>query len=394
MNLPSIAAWMVAAPSAAVFGVFAVELLAGLVPLRRAGGDVKPSVAILTPAHNEAAGIGRMIERLKPLLPDNGRVLVVADNCSDDTAARARAAGADVVERHDPTRRGKGYALDFGRTHLAQSPPDCVMILDADCLPEPGSIEALAAAVTAAGRPGQAINLMRAGTSSGAMVEISNFAFMIKNKIRQRGLVRTGGPAILTGTGMAFPWSTFKGLALASGNIVEDLAMTVELAGHRVRPMLVEDAHVWSEAAAERDTLTQRTRWEHGFMGTAARQGLPALAGGVLSGRWVLARLGLHLLVPPFVLLFALGCLATLLVMALALAGASWTPAVLLAVLIGTSLLLLGAGWWREGRELLTPRALLRLPFYVLWKIPVYLKLVKGAETQWVRTARQDGDPQ
>lgn len=394
MTLPGIAAWLIAIPSASVFAVFATELLAGLSPVRREKGSAGPVVAILTPAHNEAAGIGSMIDRLKPLLPAGARMLVVADNCSDDTADRVRAAGGEVIERRDSSKRGKGYALDFGRAHLARTPPDCVMILDADCLPEPGSIEALAGAVVASGRPGQAINLMKAGKSSGAMVEISNFAFMIKNKVRQRGLVRTGGPAIMTGTGMAFPWAVFERLALASGNIVEDLAMTVELARHGVRPMLVEDAHVWSEAAAERDTLTQRTRWEHGYIGTAVRHGLPSLLGGIASGKWPLARLGLNLLVPPFVLLFAIGCLAALALVAIAAFGGPMIPAAILVGLIGVSVALLGVAWWREGRTLLTPGSLLRLPGYVLWKIPVYLKLAKGAETQWVRTTRQDRDPQ
>lgn len=394
MSLLGVAAWLVAIPSASVFAVFATELLAGLAPVRRVQGSARPVVAILTPAHNEAAGIGSMIERLKPLLPAGARMLVVADNCSDDTADRVRMAGGEVIERRDPSHRGKGYALDFGRAHLAQTPPDCVMILDADCLPEPGSIEALAAAVVMSGRPGQAINLMKAGKSSGAMVEISNFAFMIKNKIRQRGLVRTGGPAIMTGTGMAFPWAVFERLALASGNIVEDLAMTVELARQGVRPMLVEDAHVWSEAAAERDTLTQRTRWEHGYIGTAVRHGLPSLLGGIASGKLTLARLGLNLLVPPFVLLFAIGCLAALALFAIASLGSPMLPAAILVGLIGLSIALLAVAWWREGRTLLTPGSLLRLPGYVLWKIPVYLKLAKGAETQWVRTTRQDRDSQ
>ena len=80
---------------------------------------------------------------------------------SDDTAACVRAAGCEAIERHDLTARGKGYALAFGRDHLAAgAPPDAVVILDADCRLLPGSIEALAREALARGAPVQAVNLV------------------------------------------------------------------------------------------------------------------------------------------------------------------------------------------------------------------------------------------
>ena len=92
--------------------VIAVELVAGLAPraLPLLAGPA-PTVAVLVPAHDEAAGIGAMLGRVLPLLPAGARLLVVADNCTDDTAALARAAGAEVTERHDTGARGKGHAL-------------------------------------------------------------------------------------------------------------------------------------------------------------------------------------------------------------------------------------------------------------------------------------------
>ena len=75
-------------------------------------------IAVLIPAHNEGHGVrATIMQTLSQLGPDD-RVLVVADNCNDDTAAQARLVGAEVVERHDAERRGKGYALDFGVRHL------------------------------------------------------------------------------------------------------------------------------------------------------------------------------------------------------------------------------------------------------------------------------------
>lgn len=392
MNALGAVMWIAAIPMIVVFAVFISEVALGLFPLRRrAAGKGKPfKITILIPAHNEANGIGQTLARVRSILPPEASILVVADNCSDDTAVRARTDGVEVVERSDSLRRGKGYALDFGRTQLSESPPDCVMILDADCVPEPGTIEALGAAVLESARPVQSVNLMRAGSDASPIVQISNFAFLIKNLIRQRGLVRSGGPAMLTGTGMAFPWPVFEKLALASSNIVEDLAVTVDLTRGGVQPTLVEAARVWSDAATAKDTLTQRTRWEHGFIGTAVKHALPTLVSGIHRGQLASVRLGLHLLVPPLALLFALGLSLAILLAGLIALGATPTPMLLLLVMMGTSFLLLAIAWWREGRALLSFGAIFRIPFYVLWKMPVYLKLFRGAETEWVRTKRSD----
>jgi cellulose synthase/poly-beta-1,6-N-acetylglucosamine synthase-like glycosyltransferase len=392
MNVLGAVMWIAATPMIAIFAVFINEVALGLFPL---GGETsssrKPSRIVgLIPAHNEAKGITQTLSRLCSVLPPEATILVVADNCSDDTAERARTGGAEVIERSDAERRGKGYALDFGRSHLASAPPDCVMILDADCVPDAETVENLATAALHYGRPVQSVNLMRAGPDAGPIVQISNFAFLIKNLVRQRGLVRSGGPAMLTGTGMAFPWPVFEKLPLASSNIVEDLAITVDLTRAGGRPMLVESARVWSDAATAKDTLTQRTRWEHGFIGTAIKHALPTLAVGIGQRQLASVRLGLHLLVPPLALLFALGFSLSILLAGLAALGATATPAILLLAMMGASLALLVIAWWREGRALLSFGAISRIPLYVLWKIPVYLKLVRGAETEWVRTNRPD----
>src|SRR4029077_10387036 len=77
---------------------------------------------VVVPAHDEALAIEGVVANLRKLdWPADGfRVLVVADNCTDTTAALARAAGAEVLERNDPTRRGKGYALAFA-FHTSQA---------------------------------------------------------------------------------------------------------------------------------------------------------------------------------------------------------------------------------------------------------------------------------
>ena len=100
---------------------------------------------------------------------------------------------------------------------------------------------------------------------------------MIKNLVRQRALQRLAGRAHLTGTGMALPWPIFEQANLGGSNIVEDLALGLELAERSAPPMLVEEATVWSPAASAGGTLVQRRRWEGGFLATMLKTAPGAL---------------------------------------------------------------------------------------------------------------------
>ena len=115
--------------------IFLVEIFAAvLVPARKITTQSKEKrqrIAILVPAHNEGAGILPTIAAIKEQLLAGDRLLVVADNCVDDTSAVAAAAGAETIERHEPTKIGKGYALDFGLQHLSVNPPSIVIVIDA-----------------------------------------------------------------------------------------------------------------------------------------------------------------------------------------------------------------------------------------------------------------------
>jgi len=392
LTLPAVltvVAWLLLLAAAIPDCVIATELFAGLQPrpLPAPAGPL-PTIAVLVPAHDEAAGITGVLARVMPLLPPRARLLVVADNCTDDTAALARAAGAEVTERHDPTQRGKGHALAHGRAVLAADPPAVVIVLDADCVPEPGALARLAHDAAATGRPVQASYLVEPHPTAAPMIQISGFAFLVKNLVRQAGLARIGAPVVLTGSGMAFPWADFVAAPLATDEIVEDLAIGIALARRGSVPRFDPAARIWTPPAGQGGTLSQRTRWEHGFVATARRVTLPLLREGLARGRPGLAWLALHVAVPPLALLLGLnGALVVLLALAWR-AGASIVPlavGVLLVGLIGLGVVL---AWHRHGREQLRAGALARAPLYLLWKLPIYLRLVRGAETRWIRTDR------
>jgi hypothetical protein len=268
-----------------------------------------------------------------------------------------------------------------------------VIVLDSECRTDRQSLLALAGAAQQLRAPAQAINLLEPSRGAGPLVQVSSFAFLIKNLVRQRGLQRLTRGVHLTGTGMCLPWHLFDGADLATSSIVEDVRLGIELARRGAHPQLIEHCTVWSPHAEQSQTLGQRSRWEGGFL-ALAKTNAPGLIGSgltTLSPRTILA--GLDLMVPPLALLAMLNILVfASLVLLAALGVASWLPTAVLAtigLLAATALLL---AWWREGRDFLSPAALLRLPLYPLWKIPMYLKLARsGAPKIWQRTERPGG---
>ena len=120
-------------------------LLVGLWGKQRGGvenAELHRYAAIIS-ARNESAVIGRLIRTLKEQdypseLLD---VIVVADNCTDNTAEVARSAGAIVYERFNKVQVGKGYALDYLFKHIfeeqGEDAYDAFFVFDADNIVDP-----------------------------------------------------------------------------------------------------------------------------------------------------------------------------------------------------------------------------------------------------------------
>ncbi|MDX2021231.1 MAG: glycosyltransferase [Deltaproteobacteria bacterium] len=383
--LACVAALAVLVPVTVLF----IECVAALWPNKPAAAAPRPRLAVLVPAHNESAGIEPVLRALVAQMGAHDRVVVIADNCSDDTAACARATGVTVIERQDNERRGKGYALDHGMRFLANDPPEVVVVVDADCLVEPGALERLACTAIANQRPVQAVYLMEPPAQPQPKDAVSALAFLVKNWVRPSGLYTLGFPGILTGTGMAFPWKVLQQVSLASGNIVEDMQLSMDLAILGAPTLFVPTAKVLGLLPQQQSAAkSQRTRWEHGHLRTMRTQ-VPRLLGQAIKQRRLdLAVIALDLLVPPLSLLVMLWGAVTVGSVALALVTHAWLPSFLCAMAGAMIAVAILSAWMKYGRTMLPAKALLAVPFYVLWKIPLYVSYVVRPQTKWVRTER------
>lgn len=369
--------------------VFSVEVISGLRE-RKTNGDCNTalSVTIVMPAHNESAILADTLTSLRANIPDGWKILVIADNCTDNTDAVARSCGADVCSRNDPRRFGKGYALSFARDRLVAASPDVVVVLDADCVTDRASLVCIVDLANRHDRPIQAVSLLRPDLSAEPMVQVSNFAFAVKNLVRHAGLQRLTGHAHLTGTGMAFPWHLFRIAPLATDDVVEDLRLGLDLAALGYPPLFAPGARVWSAASSKSGTLKQRTRWEGGFVSTSMRRSLPIAAQALRRGDPKMLWWGLSLMVPPLSLLALANLAVCTIAGAMVFLGAWPVPLAALIVSGVVSGAAIIHAWRKMGKPYLSGAAALRMPFYIVWKLPLYLGILKGSPRTWLRPGR------
>lgn len=351
--------------------------------------------AILVPAHDEAATIGRLLDSLQRVDYPASRidVLVVADNCDDHTAAIAAQRGARVFERHDSERRGKGYALAWLLARMAEADRhyDVCVVLDADSSVRPDFLRALAAAFAGGAEIAQGYYTVLKLDGSRAE-RLREVALALVHYLRPLAKSAIGASSGLKGNGMAFRAEVLERFGWPTAGLAEDVEFHLHLLRAGLRVEFVPNAVVYGEMPGSlRRAGSQNLRWEAGRLATVRRQALPLLAFGVRHAHLAAVDAAIEQLVPPISVpaLIAVAALPAGLLLGV---PALWLPAgAFLAILTGY--LLAGLVLARVG-----PRSWLALgyaPAYAAWKCLIYGRaLVSRGERPWVRTARAATPPE
>jgi 1,2-diacylglycerol 3-beta-glucosyltransferase len=358
------------------------------------------SIAVLVPAHDEELLIGRTVTSLlgQSYPRELYRVVVIADNCRDRTASIAIGLGVDVLVRDDLEHRGKGQAISWAIAQLATdggARPDAFVIVDADSEADPNLLRALAGSLAGGADVVQADYMPMPEGESSPSEELRRAALLLFNRARSQGRQVLHLPATLLGNGMLFsrralelvPWSAFSS--------TEDLEFGIVLRLHRIRPRYAGGAGVvGAPPGTLRAATTQRLRWEGGRLHVLRTYGLRLLGHGILRRDPSLLDAAADLLVPPLALLALLAAAGALITSASAAVGvAPWLVAapwdLATAALVAYVIVGLRAG----GAPATSYRALAQAPAYVLWKLGVYARMLRGVDPhRWVRTARGAGD--
>jgi len=351
----------------------------------------RSKIAVLVPAHNEGNMIGVTVAALhQSEYPDTQlTVYVIADNCTDATARIAQAAGARVLQRTDLENPGKGQALDWAlqefRSELSEA--DIISVIDADTIVHHQFFAEIDRAFSDEGVKAVQGYYGTSNITSGWRAALSEVAFAVSHHLRPLGRNALGSTAGLKGNGMAFSSDLLLETGWPAHSLVEDLEFSLLLLERGIRVQYCPDAIIGAEMVTRSDAATsQRMRWEGGRH-EVVKQYVPRLIKLLFKGRnWAALESLCDLLFPPLALyvLPALALLVTTL-----LCGA-YVPAAILAGGLAIIPLHIAAALLHRGCSLDVWKSLFSVPLFLLWKIPVYVRLLlRGSGSRWVRTRRE-----
>jgi 1,2-diacylglycerol 3-beta-glucosyltransferase len=277
--------------------VFAVG---GMVLGKRSGANVdgigNPVFVVLIPAHNEEQGIQATIESALALnySRDRFRVVTIADNCDDQTAAVAAKCGSEVWVRTDPENRGKGQALSWAFERAFRSDFDLIAIIDADTEIDPNFLRAIAARATANPDPQiqafQGRYEFKPSQSQAGWFETFTIASKAaENSFIYRPRSAAGLVTLIQGNGFCLPRAVLEQVPFEASSVVEDAEYAITLALAGVSVCYVDSAQVYSRMTKSiQDAAPQRLRWASGIFQLIWGSVPKLVRRGVVSRNWKL----------------------------------------------------------------------------------------------------------
>ena len=239
--------------------------------------DGPVTVTVLIPAHNEAGCIAETIRSLRDQSHQPLRIVVVADNCSDQTVSIARGAGVDVFETiHNTKKKAGGLNQALPQVLEGLGPNDTVMVMDADTTLDAGFLESAVRRLTD-DRALMAVGGLFYGEEGAGLIgqfQRNEYARYARDIARRRGRV-----FVLTGTASIFRPRALRTVGAERGRsipgvpgdyydtvvLTEDNELTLaikSLGGLMISPkqctVVTEVMQTWHALWA------QRLRWQRG----------------------------------------------------------------------------------------------------------------------------------
>ena len=262
--------------------------------------------AVLICACNEEAVIGDLIASLRRQTYPQAKlhVFIMADNCTDKTAAAARHAGAAVYERFDRTRVGKGYALSALMEHLRRDYPagfDGYFVFDADNLLAPDYIEEMNRTFS---EGHDIVTSYRNSKNYGDNWISAGYALWFLRESRYLNGARhaLGASCAVSGTGFMFSRAVAEDMgSWRYHTLTEDIEFTVHqiVSGRKIA--YCASAELFDEQPTGFvQSWHQRMRWSKGYLQVFRKYGSKLLR-GILRGSFSCYDMSMAIM-PAFVL--------------------------------------------------------------------------------------------
>ncbi len=352
-------------------------------------------LGVVIPAHNEERMIARTVASVRRAAENaarseaaSARILVVAHNCADGTAASARAAGAVVIEVSDDGRAGKSAALRAGFAAAEAMGCSAFAVVDADSTVSAGFVSAMERALASGAEAAQCRYEQDGGDEAqvSAGERLRMLAFRGMNVVRGGGRAALGCSCGIFGNGFALTAALLRRVPYEASSIAEDAEHHAAMVEQGVRVEWVEDARVTAPLARTRAAHdSQEARWEGGRLrvgfAVAPRLLAAALRGNLRAGEAMLAALSLP---------FSLGLAAALVSVALPV---EWSRVYGVACVVVSALYLAQAA--QRGDEPAREwRALAAAPIFAVRKLMLAPRIVMqaGRRAAWVRTGREQSE--
>ncbi len=245
------------------------------------------TVTVLIPAHNEEGTLASTLTSLMAQSHRPERVVVVADNCTDSTAAIAARAGAEVVTTVGNTRKKAGALNQVLQQLLpGQGDNDVVMVMDADTVLDPGFLEAAVRRFTADRALSAVGGLFYGEDGAGLLGQFQRNEYLryARDMGRRRGRV-----FVLTGTASIFRPVALRTVAASRGReipgvpgdvydtaaLTEDNELTIALKSLGALIVSPQECTVVTEVMPTwRMLWAQRLRWQRGALENLGAYGI------------------------------------------------------------------------------------------------------------------------
>jgi cellulose synthase/poly-beta-1,6-N-acetylglucosamine synthase-like glycosyltransferase len=369
-----------------------------LLPKKKYDNPAKPQTrfAILIPAHNEAAVIGATLESSEKLDYPAAlyETIVIADNCTDETAQLARAYSVYVLERKDEKQRGKGFALHWAFECLKEKGRldayDAFVIIDADTVFEAGFLRAMDVRIRKGEMAIQGYYDVIDQESS-PMASLSYLGFSLSRNLRYKGRTRLGWSSNLLGNGMCFSKEVIKRFGWGATSIVEDMEYTVMLRLNGIKVSFAPEALVFAEIPETfKDSRIQRSRWDIGRFQVRNRYLIRLIKEAIEKRDMGCLDMAMELLIPPFSLFLVLCFSLFALFLALSFRGLDHLFEMWCILLFSLSAYIM-LGLIKAKAHWKAYRNLIYAPFFLAWRVKTvawgyFAKIGK----QWIKTSRKD----
>ncbi|MCB2141302.1 glycosyltransferase [bacterium] len=346
---------------------------------------------VIIPAHNEELFIKRILNsfRVQTYPAHLFQVIVVADNCNDNTADCSTTDNVQVLVRTSNTDFGKGYAIKYALENIAHLPFDAVLVIDADSIIEKNGLSALNQHILKGKKILQCNNAV-ANPEDSWFTLLMNVARTIGNEIMEPAKEKIGLSSHLMGNGMCFHKEIIDRYGWDSFSVGEDWEYFAKIINEGEKVSFAQDVHVFHQESTSLGQATpQRMRWASGRFEVLKKYGFGLLKKGIAQRSLVKFDASLPLLLPNPSLAINLTVLGFIFSLIPWIFNGSIVGVVLYAILAIVQVLIFIAAVFYTENKFKSFLSIFIAPLFLVWKMGIdILSFVGMGRKKWVRTER------